>query len=210
MPLHRRARCGCGLLWKGRDQAQQPSAIEADKVDRPGQLKRPSRRHDARLEPLDLLQVLRGDAGSGMVGAARFELATPCSRSKCATRLRYAPIRPLGTAVISRECGMRRYLVSAPRGGCSARGDAKGPYSGGARCLQAPDWGWIYGRPRPGKPTSGPRYAPRGPRHLDAVPKPLRAHCRANPATTPYRAQDVRAGAIAPAGPTDYVAAPAG
>ena len=26
-----------------------------------------------------------------MVGAARFELATPCSRSKCATRLRYAP-----------------------------------------------------------------------------------------------------------------------
>jgi hypothetical protein len=27
----------------------------------------------------------------GLVGAARFELATPCSRSKCATRLRYAP-----------------------------------------------------------------------------------------------------------------------
>ena len=26
-----------------------------------------------------------------MVGAGRFELPTPCSRSKCATRLRYAP-----------------------------------------------------------------------------------------------------------------------
>ena len=28
---------------------------------------------------------------SGLVGAGRFELPTPCSRSKCATRLRYAP-----------------------------------------------------------------------------------------------------------------------
>jgi hypothetical protein len=26
-----------------------------------------------------------------LVGAGRFELPTPCSRSKCATRLRYAP-----------------------------------------------------------------------------------------------------------------------
>ena len=37
----------------------------------------------------------KGMQGSGqrrvMVGAGRFELPTPCSRSKCATRLRYAP-----------------------------------------------------------------------------------------------------------------------
>ena len=35
-----------------------------------------------------------------MVGAGRFELPTPCSRSKCATRLRYAPPdrQPDGTA----------------------------------------------------------------------------------------------------------------
>ena len=26
-----------------------------------------------------------------MVGAARFELATPCAQGRCATRLRYAP-----------------------------------------------------------------------------------------------------------------------
>lgn len=29
-----------------------------------------------------------------LVGAGRFELPTPCSRSKCATRLRYAPPDP--------------------------------------------------------------------------------------------------------------------
>ena len=28
----------------------------------------------------------------GMVGTARFELATPCTPSKCATRLRYVPM----------------------------------------------------------------------------------------------------------------------
>ena len=35
-----------------------------------------------------------------VVGAGRFELPTPCSRSKCATRLRYAPPdrQPEGTA----------------------------------------------------------------------------------------------------------------
>ena len=27
-----------------------------------------------------------------MVGTARFELATPCTPSKCATRLRYVPM----------------------------------------------------------------------------------------------------------------------
>ena len=28
-----------------------------------------------------------------LVGTARFELATPCTPSKCATRLRYVPIK---------------------------------------------------------------------------------------------------------------------
>ena len=28
-----------------------------------------------------------------MVGTARFELATPCTPSKCATRLRYVPMK---------------------------------------------------------------------------------------------------------------------
>ncbi len=31
------------------------------------------------------------DSGPSMVGAARFELTTTCTPSKCATRLRYAP-----------------------------------------------------------------------------------------------------------------------
>ena len=30
-----------------------------------------------------------------LVGTARFELATPCTPSKCATRLRYVPMEPL-------------------------------------------------------------------------------------------------------------------
>ncbi len=30
-----------------------------------------------------------------LVGTARFELATPCTPSKCATRLRYVPILPI-------------------------------------------------------------------------------------------------------------------
>jgi hypothetical protein len=34
-------------------------------------------------------------AGKKLVGTARFELATPCTPSKCATRLRYVPIEPL-------------------------------------------------------------------------------------------------------------------
>ena len=45
--------------------------------------------------------------GSGVVvGAARFELATPCSQSRCATRLRYAPIARFALHIhSSRECG---------------------------------------------------------------------------------------------------------
>jgi hypothetical protein len=38
-----------------------------------------------------LAQINRDKFLICLVGAARFELATPCSRSKCATRLRYAP-----------------------------------------------------------------------------------------------------------------------
>ena len=36
-------------------------------------------------------QAARGCIDNMLVGAGRFELPTPCSRSKCATRLRYAP-----------------------------------------------------------------------------------------------------------------------
>jgi hypothetical protein len=40
------------------------------------------------------LRMIRHKAANPLrrlVGAGRFELPTPCSRSKCATRLRYAP-----------------------------------------------------------------------------------------------------------------------
>ena len=35
-----------------------------------------------------------GESKQKLVGAARFELATPCTPCKCATRLRYAPPGP--------------------------------------------------------------------------------------------------------------------
>jgi hypothetical protein len=38
---------------------------------------------------------------SRMVGAARFERATPCSQSRCATGLRYAPGRATPEATIA-------------------------------------------------------------------------------------------------------------
>jgi hypothetical protein len=34
----------------------------------------------------------KGRTRKEMVGTARFELATPCTPSKCATRLRYVPM----------------------------------------------------------------------------------------------------------------------
>ena len=43
------------------------------------------------------------DLLEGMVGTARFELATPCTPSKCATRLRYVPI---GTAAVAGSVGL--------------------------------------------------------------------------------------------------------
>src|SRR6185369_5211628 len=39
-----------------------------------------------------------------LVGARRFELPTPCSRSRCATRLRYAPTELLDIALKHLTC----------------------------------------------------------------------------------------------------------
>ena len=44
-----------------------------------------------------------------LVGVGRFELPTPCSRSRCATRLRYTP-----SAQSSRASGTRVYSAAAP------------------------------------------------------------------------------------------------
>ena len=44
-------------------------------------------RHKGRLGYLDLCRKLLIQ----LVGAARFELTTPCAQGRCATRLRYAP-----------------------------------------------------------------------------------------------------------------------
>lgn len=73
--------------------------------------------------------------GRELVGAGRFELPTPCSRSKCATRLRYAPPdrQPEGTApehalqrIVLGEGGFITLEESArKRGrGCAALGPA--------------------------------------------------------------------------------------
>ena len=68
-----------------------------------------------------MIAAVRGRAGSNrrtaspdacevMVGAARFELATPCSQSRCATRLRYAPKpRPRG------QTGVYHAVAVVPR-----------------------------------------------------------------------------------------------
>ncbi len=41
--------------------------------------------------------------GGNMVGTARFELATPCTQNRCATRLRYAPTCEAGFTPTVRE-----------------------------------------------------------------------------------------------------------
>ena len=75
------------------------------------------------------------EIGRELVGAGRFELPTPCSRSKCATRLRYAPPdrQPEGTApehalqrIVLGEGGFITLEESArKRGrGCAALGPA--------------------------------------------------------------------------------------
>src|SRR3954465_4489953 len=43
-----------------------------------------------------------------MVGAARFELTTPCAQGRCATRLRYAPTIT-GSLILPQRC------VAAPK-----------------------------------------------------------------------------------------------
>ena len=45
------------------------------------------------LEGRRSIQLSYGQSGEavGLVGAPRFELGTPCSQSRCATRLRHAP-----------------------------------------------------------------------------------------------------------------------
>src|SRR5258708_31126089 len=48
-----------------------------------------------------------------MVGATRFELATPCTPCKCATRLRHAPTEgPNDSPKGLRELGLRRPLAA--------------------------------------------------------------------------------------------------
>ena len=52
-----------------------------------------------------------------MVGAAGFEPATLWSQTRCATRLRYAPFRPTGSArlhsrTLPRQVGNMRHLLS--------------------------------------------------------------------------------------------------
>ena len=53
-----------------------------------------------------------------MVGAAGFELATLCSQSRCATRLRYAPTRPRVYNVF--PLFIKIYLLFCPAAFCSA------------------------------------------------------------------------------------------
>ena len=71
--------------------------------------------------------VARGPFSDGMVGAAGFELATLCSQSRCATRLRYAPTKrgfylsrgvSCAKASVFRTASCRKALLSRHRCGC--------------------------------------------------------------------------------------------
>src|SRR6185503_1282484 len=56
-----------------------------------------------------------------LVGAGRFELPTPCSRSKCATRLRYAPPDlDAGAQRRAGECGLYRRRGGGPQASIGA------------------------------------------------------------------------------------------
>ena len=75
-----------------------------------------------------------------MVGAGRFELPTPCSRSKCATRLRYAP--PDQESRPQRgQTGTRKALsdtrIKSGRGGFIAMSPHLGKASRRANCSPA-------------------------------------------------------------------------
>jgi hypothetical protein len=61
-----------------------------------------------------------------LVGAGRFELPTPCSRSKCATRLRYAP-----PDLVVQDF----HWKASSRGALASR--ERRPYSGRGRSRQA-------------------------------------------------------------------------
>jgi hypothetical protein len=47
-----------------------------------------------------------------LVGTARFELATPCTPSKCATRLRHVPMK--GYHISARQTERRTRVVARP------------------------------------------------------------------------------------------------
>src|SRR5215217_6622499 len=51
-----------------------------------------ARNEGANKKPVEPLRDSTGLSFSSMVGTAGFELATPCTPCKCATRLRYAPM----------------------------------------------------------------------------------------------------------------------
>ena len=56
-----------------------------------------------------------------MVGALRFELRTPCSQSKCATRLRYAPTLVIIASEIFNSGIRPESPEDSPRTCCLAR-----------------------------------------------------------------------------------------
>src|SRR6185436_4859669 len=67
-----------------------PAARDPDLIGVPGRI----RTCDPQLRRLLLYpSELRGQGGAEMVGARGFEPPTPCSQSRCATRLRYTPTR---------------------------------------------------------------------------------------------------------------------
>ena len=56
----------------------------------------PNRQHHRKTQFSILGEVSPGQTLLRLVGVARFELATPSSRTRCATRLRYTPIAERG------------------------------------------------------------------------------------------------------------------
>src|SRR5215510_10891964 len=82
-----------------------------------------------------------------LVGAGRFELPTPCSRSKCATRLRYAPP---DLKAHRRHVGRRQQALYSPRPG-PEQAMAQTPTAtrcGGRRSSQAPQRALLLGSHR--------------------------------------------------------------
>ena len=84
----------------------------------------------ARRVPETVVTVGRNAAKSEMVGATRFELVTPCTPSKCATRLRYAPKNVLQSSAGASPWHAR--LRCAPKGVHCAISETARKVSGGA------------------------------------------------------------------------------